>query len=116
MPLWPPPITAAYLLLLYIQALVIITDGELTSGNYLELDTSLYELAVMKVFNYIVKEGDIVNEGVHKLASKPEDYFIFDITPNAMTSRFATQALTGGICLGKYKTRFKYIYDCRMQA
>eukprot|EP00794_Sanderia_malayensis_P010760 gene10760-11910_t len=84
------------------RAFVIITDGEITSGNYSDLDSGLLELAILNVTSFVVRGGsDPVEEVLKRIASKPEYDFIFDVTPNAAIARYASRALADSICYGK---------------
>ena len=85
------------------KVLVLITDGELTSGKYDELNQVLGDLASLNVEIFVVAEGDdLVEDGIKKMASQPLNDHRFSLTPNSLNVPYATQSLATSICNGKF--------------
>lgn len=81
------------------KILVIFTDGELTSGNFSELEPHISDLSAQKVEIFSVAQGDDqVDEGLQRI-SKSKDYdHTFSLTPNAVNVPHVTKSLARAIC------------------
>eukprot|EP00795_Rhopilema_esculentum_P016531 gene16531-7954_t len=88
------------------KVLVLITDGELTSGKYEELNQILGDLASLNVEIFVVAQGDdLVEDGIKKMASQPLNDHRFSLTPNSLNVPYATQSLATSICNVKAQTQ-----------
>ena len=88
-------------LMFLFKILVIFTDGELTSGNFSELEPHISDLSAQKVEIFSVAQGDDqVDEGLQRI-SKSKDYdHTFSLTPNAVNVPHVTKSLARAICNG----------------
>ena len=85
------------------RVLVVLTDGELTSGQYTDLDAVLQDLKELGVVIFVVGVGnDTVPFGLEKLASQPAYQYVFDLAPSAGIGAHVTQSLASAVCFGKY--------------
>ena len=91
----------------FFKVLVIFTDGELTSGNFSELEPHISDLSAQNVEIFSVAQGDDqVDEGLDKI-SKSKDYdHAFSLTPNAVNVPHVTKSLARAICNGTISSNF----------
>ena len=91
------------------KVLVVMTDGELTSGNFSDLDPYISDLSAQMVETFVVVQGDDqVDEGLKKIVNSQDYNHIFSLTPNVVNVPNATQALASTICNGNCWVAFKF--------
>ena len=79
----------------------MMTDGELTSGNFSDLDPYISDLSSQLVETFVVVQGDDqVDEGLEKIANSKDYNHAFSLTPNSVNVPSATKALATAICNG----------------
>ena len=79
----------------------MMTDGELTSGNFSDLDPYISDLSAQMVEIFVVAQGDDeVDEGLKKIANSQDYNHIFSLTPNVANVPYATKPLASAICNG----------------
>lgn len=81
------------------KVLVVITDGEITSGDFSDLDKSIVDLSSLLVETYVVAQGDdIVEEGLLKIANTKDFNHLYSLTPVRKSVPDTTQSLASAIC------------------